>query len=138
MAVRLSAVRAGRPPFTPRKIRGTHFCYRLSLPQGHNAAGRIMSTEKSNDLIGNGTHDTPASSMVPLPIICSYLSELDIYGKFFALHGCEWSTSRCGSFTPVPIGQEAGWTLEPVWMLWSKDSCPTWNRAPAVQPVATP
>jgi hypothetical protein len=23
-----------RPPFTPKKIRGTHFCYRLSRPPG--------------------------------------------------------------------------------------------------------
>jgi hypothetical protein len=30
-----------RPPFTPRKIPGTHFCYRMSRPQGHSAAGRI-------------------------------------------------------------------------------------------------
>jgi hypothetical protein len=36
-----------RPPFTPRTITGTHFCYRLSLPQGHSAAGRIRSIEKS-------------------------------------------------------------------------------------------
>jgi hypothetical protein len=30
-----------QPPFTPRKIPGTHFYYRLSKFQGHNAAGRI-------------------------------------------------------------------------------------------------
>jgi hypothetical protein len=30
-----------RPPFTPRKILGTHFCSRLSRPQGHSAAGEI-------------------------------------------------------------------------------------------------
>jgi hypothetical protein len=30
-----------RPPFTPGKIPGAHFCYTLSQPQGHNAAGRI-------------------------------------------------------------------------------------------------
>jgi hypothetical protein len=29
------------PPPPPRKIPGTHFCWRLSRPQGHNAAGRI-------------------------------------------------------------------------------------------------
>jgi hypothetical protein len=28
-----------RPPFTPRKIPRTHFCQRLSPPQGHSAAG---------------------------------------------------------------------------------------------------
>jgi hypothetical protein len=30
-----------RPPFIPRKIPGTHFCYRLSRPQDHSAAGGI-------------------------------------------------------------------------------------------------
>jgi hypothetical protein len=34
MAVRLSA-------FNPWKVPGTHFCYRLSQPQCHSAAGRI-------------------------------------------------------------------------------------------------
>jgi DNA polymerase II small subunit/DNA polymerase delta subunit B len=52
MAVRLSAVRAGRP-LPSRKIPGTHFCQRLSRPQKHNAARRIRSTEKYNDVIGN-------------------------------------------------------------------------------------
>jgi hypothetical protein len=36
-------------------------------PQGHSAAGRIRSTEKSNDLIGNRTRDLPACSIVPQP-----------------------------------------------------------------------
>jgi hypothetical protein len=49
--------------FTPRKIPGTHFCQRLSRPQGHSAAGRIRSIKKkSNDLIGNRTCDLPACS----------------------------------------------------------------------------
>jgi hypothetical protein len=52
-------------PFTPRKIPGTHLCLRLSRPQGHSQAGRIRSTEKSNDLIGNQTHSLPACSRVP-------------------------------------------------------------------------
>jgi hypothetical protein len=42
-----------RPPFTPRKVPGTYFCYRLSRPQGHSAARRISSIEKSSELIGN-------------------------------------------------------------------------------------
>jgi hypothetical protein len=41
----MSALRVGRPPFTPRKISGTHFCWRLNRPQGHSASGRIRSTE---------------------------------------------------------------------------------------------
>jgi hypothetical protein len=53
--------------YTPRKIPGTHFCWRLSRPQGHNSAGRLRSTEKSNDIIGNRTRDLPACSIVPQP-----------------------------------------------------------------------
>jgi hypothetical protein len=63
----LSALRAGRPPFTPRKIPGTHFYQRLSRPQGHSAAGRITSIEKSNYLIGKRTRYFPACSIVPQP-----------------------------------------------------------------------
>jgi hypothetical protein len=66
MAVRLSALRVGRP-FAPRKIPGTQFCYRLSVPQDHCAAGSIRSIEKWNDLIGNRTRDLPACSIVPQP-----------------------------------------------------------------------
>jgi hypothetical protein len=41
MAVRLSALHAGRP-LPPRKVPGTHFSLRLSRPQDHSAAGRII------------------------------------------------------------------------------------------------
>jgi hypothetical protein len=57
-----------RPPFTPRKIPGTHFCYRLSRPQGHSVAGRIRSTENSNDFIRNRICNLPVFSTVPEPI----------------------------------------------------------------------
>jgi hypothetical protein len=60
-----------RPPFTLRKIPGTHFCYRLSRPQGHSAAGRTTSTEKSHYLIGTRTRDLPACSIVPQPTTLS-------------------------------------------------------------------
>jgi hypothetical protein len=65
MAVKLSALCAGRPPFPPppRKIPGTHFCQRLSGPQGHSASGRIRSIEKSNNLIGNRTRDLPVCNI---------------------------------------------------------------------------
>jgi hypothetical protein len=66
MAVRLSAPPARRP-LPPGKIPGTHFCQRLSQPQGHSAAGRIRSSEKSNDLIGIRTRNLPACSVVPRP-----------------------------------------------------------------------
>jgi hypothetical protein len=65
VAVRLSDLCASRLPFNPRKIPGTHFCWRLSWPQGHSAAGRIRSIEKSNDLIENWTHSLPPCSIVP-------------------------------------------------------------------------
>jgi len=45
------------PPVPPGNIPGTHFCWRMSQPQGHWAAGRIMSMKKSNDTIGNGTRN---------------------------------------------------------------------------------
>jgi hypothetical protein len=54
-------------PFTSTKIHGIHFCYRLSRSQGHSAALRIRSIEKSSDLIGNQTHHLPACSRVPQP-----------------------------------------------------------------------
>jgi hypothetical protein len=56
-----------RPPLSPGNIPGTHFCWRLSRPQGHSAAGRIMSMEKSSDTIGNRTRDLPVCSAVPQP-----------------------------------------------------------------------
>ena len=31
-----------RPPLHPGNAPGTHFCYRLSRPQGHSAIGRIL------------------------------------------------------------------------------------------------
>jgi hypothetical protein len=51
-----------RPPLPPGNMPGTHFCKRLSRPQGHSAAGRIMSMKNSNDIIGNRTRDLPARS----------------------------------------------------------------------------
>jgi hypothetical protein len=42
-----------RPPLPPGNTTGTHFCQRLSRPQGHSAAGRVMSMKNSNDTIGN-------------------------------------------------------------------------------------
>jgi hypothetical protein len=64
MAVRLSGLHASRP-LHPRKIPGTHFCYRLSRSQGHSATGRIRLIENSSDLIENRTHYLLACSVVP-------------------------------------------------------------------------
>jgi len=48
-------------------IPGTHCCQRLSRPQRHSAAGRIMSMKNFNDIIRNRTRDLPACSAVPQP-----------------------------------------------------------------------
>ena len=40
----------------------------LSQPQGHSAAGRIMSMKNSNDTNENRTRDLPACSALPQPI----------------------------------------------------------------------
>jgi hypothetical protein len=55
------------PPLPPGNIPGTHFCKRLSQPQGHSAARRIMSMKNSNDTIRNRTRNLPTCSAVPQP-----------------------------------------------------------------------
>jgi len=64
--VRLSALRTGHL-YPPGNIPGTHFCYKLSQPQGHSATRRIMSMKNSNDIGGNRTRDLPTRSAVPQP-----------------------------------------------------------------------
>ena len=54
-----------RRSLPPRNLPGTHFCYRLSRPQGHSVAGRIMSMKNSSDTIANRTRDLPICSAVP-------------------------------------------------------------------------
>jgi hypothetical protein len=44
-------------PIILRKISGTHFCQKLSRPQGYSTSGRVRSIEKWDDLIGNWTRD---------------------------------------------------------------------------------
>ena len=56
-----------RPPLPPGNIPGTHFCWRMSQPQGHSAAGRVMSMKNYSDNIGNRTSDFTACSAVPQP-----------------------------------------------------------------------
>jgi hypothetical protein len=53
------------PPLPPGNVPGTHFCQRLSRPQGHSAIRRIMSMKNSNDTIWNRTGDLPICSTVP-------------------------------------------------------------------------
>jgi len=61
--IRLLALGTGHL-YPPGDISGTHFCLRLSQPQGHSATGRIMSMKNSNDTIWNRTRYLPACSAV--------------------------------------------------------------------------
>ena len=53
----------------------------------------------------------------------------------------EWLTPRSGSFTPgndpVPIADEAGWTLGPVWWRANKSRLPPEFEPRTVHPVAS-
>ena len=62
---RLSALHTGclYPPRNSWYLFGR----RLSRPQGHSAAGRIMSMKNSSVTIGNRNRDLQASSAVPQP-----------------------------------------------------------------------
>jgi len=67
MVVRLSALRTG-PLLPPREYSWYSFLLeRLSQPQGHSAAGRIMWMKNSSDTIGNRTCDLPICNAVPQP-----------------------------------------------------------------------
>jgi hypothetical protein len=48
--------------------RPPHFCQRLSRPQGHSAAGSIMSIKNYSDTIGNWSRDLAVCSAVPQPL----------------------------------------------------------------------
>ena len=62
--VSLSALRTDRL-FPPGNIPGIHVCYRPSRPQGHSAAGRIISMKNSNGTVGNRNRGLPVCSAVP-------------------------------------------------------------------------
>jgi hypothetical protein len=80
--VRLSALRTGRL-YPPGNIPGTHFCSRLSRPQGHSATERIMSMKNFNDTIGNRTRELPACSAVPEPTAPPRAPPVLVYNKCF-------------------------------------------------------
>ena len=87
--VRLSALRTGHL-YPPGNIPGTHFYQRLSQPQGHSAAGRIMSMKNVNDTIGNRTRDLPTCSAVPQPTApprAPRIMEVIFYNFYFLFLG---------------------------------------------------
>ena len=79
---RLSALRTSRL-YPPGNIPGTHFRLRLSQPQGHSAAGRIMSIKNSNDTVGNRTRDLPTCGAVPQPTAPPRAPLQRLYGTIF-------------------------------------------------------
>ena len=54
-----------RPHLLPGNPPDTHFCLRLSRPQGHSTIGRIVSMKNSNVIIWNRTSDLPICSTAP-------------------------------------------------------------------------
>ena len=56
-----------RPPLPPGNISSKHSCFRLSQPQSHRAAGRIISMKNSSNVVGNRTRYLPGCSAVPQP-----------------------------------------------------------------------
>jgi len=60
--------------FTPRNILDTHFCYRLSRPQGHSATRRVKSTINPNYPIGNRTRNLLACTAVIMASLLVYFS----------------------------------------------------------------
>ena len=69
--VRLSALCTGHlyPPPPQGNIPAIHFCRRLSRSQEHSAAGRIKSTNNSDDPIGIRNCDLPPCSAVNQPTV---------------------------------------------------------------------
>jgi len=57
------------PPLPSRKYSWCSFLLETIQPQGHSAAGRIMSIKNSNDTVRKQTHDLPACSAVPKPTV---------------------------------------------------------------------
>jgi len=65
-----------RPSLPPGNAPGTHFCYRLSRPQGHSAIGRIMSMKNSNDTFRIRTSDLPICSTALTTVLQNILHHI--------------------------------------------------------------
>jgi hypothetical protein len=58
---------AHRPPLSPGNNPVTHFSKKLSQPQGHSGAGKIISIKNFNDTVGNRTRYPAVCSVLPQP-----------------------------------------------------------------------
>jgi hypothetical protein len=96
-----------RPPLPPRKYSLYCFCYRLSRPQGHSAAERIMSMKNSNDTTGNRTRGLPFRSAVPQSTAPrEYVQYLIILAILVAARCKAWICRR--SLAGIVISNPAG------------------------------
>jgi hypothetical protein len=98
---RLSALRTGRL-YPPGKTPGTHFCCRLSRPQGHSATGRITSVKNPNDRIGNRTRSASTNCATTYPV-----------RGWWVVKCIPWPPHP-RKRDPIPIVQEAGWAPGPI------------------------
>jgi len=86
-----------RPPLPAGNIPGTYICYRLSRPQGHSTAGRIMSVKNSIDTIGNRTRNFPVCNSIPQPTepprapIANLEHQADVHGTGYECRANEES-----------------------------------------------
>jgi hypothetical protein len=58
-----------RPHLSPGNSPGTHFCYRLSRPQGHSAIGGIISMKNSIDTIWNRIYKKRSLESSEMPVL---------------------------------------------------------------------
>ena len=104
--VRLSALCTGR--LYTQEIFLVPISVRLSQPQGHSAAEKIMSMKNSRDTIGNRTRDLPACSAVPQTCLRAPPGLLYVTYVHFRLSRlsvvflADTKTPRCTEYIPLP------------------------------------
>jgi hypothetical protein len=101
-----------RPPFTPRTIPDTHFCWKLGRPQGHSAAGRMSIEPTTIRLVAQSRsklcYRVNAKKVKLLLDLINYHATLDVWGSWDIAplfltskpDGGERSASRPCRFTP--------------------------------------
>jgi hypothetical protein len=119
MAVR-SALSAGRPLPPGRFLISVT---RLSQLQGHSAAGRIRSIEKSNDLIGNRARDLPTCSIMPQPTM---LQRAHTYTRTYT-NVVEWSLEDLRGDYNIKIGLKEVIRIEKVYWIHLAQDIVQWR-----------
>jgi hypothetical protein len=110
MAVRLSAICAGRA-LLPRNffsVPDTHFCQRLSKPQGLMRLEGLVKLKKFNSLLGTRTRDLPTCSLVPQQITLPLApSKYWVWYIYVSLSGSIISVRKTSSWQvkgePLPL-----------------------------------